>query len=82
LPTKKHLIETLKYYTEVFRLVWVSVLAVGGGSIGLLLGELDRIRVILALAGLMLLVPFLELLRRLNTHILQLLKKLEEDEDA
>ena len=82
MPTKKHLIETLKYYPEVFRLVWVSVLAVGGGSIGLLLGELDRIRVILALAGLMLLVPFLELLRRLNTHILQLLKKLEEDEDA
>ena len=82
MATKKHMIETLKYYTEVFRLVWISILALGGGSIGLLLGELNRIRVILALGGLILLLLFLELLRRINTHILQLLKNLEEDEDA
>ena len=52
------MIETLKYYTEVFRLVWISILALGGGSIGLLLGELNRIRVILALGGLILLLLF------------------------
>ena len=36
---ERYLTETLKYYTEVFRLMWISILAIGGGSIGLLLGE-------------------------------------------
>jgi len=34
------------------------------------------------MAGLILVILFLELLRRLHKHILQLLKNLEEDENA
>jgi len=55
---ERYLTERVKYYTEAFRLLWISVLAIGGGSIGLLLGERTSVRVILALAGLFLVVYF------------------------
>lgn len=76
------LTETVKYYTEVFRLVWVTILAIGGGSIGLLLGERTGVRLILAIGGLFLVALFLEMLRRLNRQIGELLKKLAEVKDA
>ena len=33
-------------YIELLRFVWVSILAVGGGSIGLLLGKLTMVKVL------------------------------------
>lgn len=74
--------EALKYYTEVFRLVWISILAIAGGTIGLLLGELSGLRVIAAIGGLLIVVSFLEVLRRLNRQIAGLLNKLKESKDA
>lgn len=74
--------ETSKYYTEVFRLVWVSILAIGGGSIGLLLGERTVVRAMLGLAGIVSVVILLEILRRLNKQISELLRKLKETKDA
>lgn len=79
---ERHLTETVKYYTEVFRLVWVSILAIGGGSVGLLIGERTSVRVIVAIAGLFLVGLLLEILRRLNRQIGRLLKKLMEVKDA
>jgi hypothetical protein len=79
---ERYLTETVKYYTEVFRLVWVSILAIGGGSIGLLLGERTSVRVILAIAGLSVVGLLLEIVRRLNRQIGGLLKKLREVKDA
>jgi hypothetical protein len=78
-PEERHLTETIKYYTEVFRLVWVSVLAVGGGAMGLLLGERTTTRVIFALVGLVLVGLLLEISRRLNKKIMTLLKRLKGD---
>lgn len=72
------LTETVKYYTEVFRLVWVSVLAIAGGSIGLLLGERAVLRVILGLAGISSIAILVEILRRLNKQIAELLEKMKE----
>ena len=72
----------MKYYTEVFRLVWVSILAIGGGAIGLLLGERTGVRVILAIAGLSVVGLLLEIVRRLNRQIGGLLKKLREVKNA
>ena len=82
MPEERYLTETIKYYTEVFRLVWVSALAVGGGSIGLILGERTSVRVVLAITALLLVVLLLEILRRLNRHIEALLKKLVEVKNA
>lgn len=79
---ERYLTEMVKYYTEVFRLVWVSILAIAGGSIGLLLGERTNVRVTLAIAGLILVGSLLEILRRLNRQISGLLKKLAEVKDA
>ena len=79
---EKYLTEAIKYYTEVFRLVWVSVLAIGGGSMGLLLGEPTVIRLTFAIVGLLLVVSLLEVLRRLNKQIGVHLKRIPEAKDA
>jgi hypothetical protein len=79
---ERYLAEALKYYTEVFRLVWVSILAIAGGTIGLLLGELSGLRIIAAIGGLVIVISFLEVLRRLNRQIGGLLSKLKESKDA
>ena len=51
MPEERYLTERIKYYTEVFRLVWVSALAIGGGSVGLLLGEPTVLRVVVGLVS-------------------------------
>ena len=73
---EKYLTEVVKYYTEIFRLVWISVLAIGGGSLGLLLGDSTGVKLIFAIVGLLLVASLLEGLRRLNTQIAVHLNKL------
>lgn len=82
MASERYLTETMKYYTEVFRLVWVSILAIGGGSISLLFGELTGLRLIIAIGGFLIVVSLLEVLRRLNRQIAGLLTKLRESKDA
>ena len=79
MPEERYLTERIKYYTEVFRLVWVSALAIGGGSIGLLLGEPTVLRVVVVLVGLLLVGSLLEGTRRLNKEIMGLVNKLKGD---
>ena len=74
---EKYLTETVKYYTEIFRLVWISVLAIGGGSLSLLLGDSTGIKLIFAIVGLLLVALLLDGLRRLNRQIGADLKKLQ-----
>ena len=73
---EKYLTEAVKYYTEIFRLVWISILAVGGGALSLLLGDATGIKLIFAMVGLLLVALLLDGLRRLNGHIGAHLKKL------
>ena len=73
---EKYLTEVVKYYMEIFRLVWISVLAIGGGSLSLLLGDSTGIKVIFAIVGLLLVALLLEGLRRVNKQIGAHLKKL------
>lgn len=79
MPEDRHLTERIKYYTEVFRLVWVSALAIGGGSIGLLLGEPTALRVVVGLVGLLLVGLLVEMLRRLNKEIMELVNRVKGD---
>ena len=44
--------ERIKYETELLKLMAIFVLAVGGGAIGLLLGDRTNFRLILGLSGL------------------------------
>lgn len=43
--------ERIKYATEILRLTWITVLAVGGGTASLLLNDLTDKRLILAGMG-------------------------------
>lgn len=79
MPEDRHLTERIKYYTEVLRLVWVSALAIGGGSIGLLLGEPTALRVVVGLVGLLLVGLLVEMLRRLNKEIMELVNRVKGD---
>ena len=45
--------ERIKYETELLRLVFVLIIAVGGGSLSLLLGSPTPLRLILAGAGIL-----------------------------
>ena len=46
--------ERIKYETELLKLMALFVLAVGGGTIGLMLGERTGIRLFLTLSGVLL----------------------------
>ncbi len=56
--------EKIKLHTEAFRLLWVTVLTVGGGSVGLFLGETTFKRLLFGLAGVGLTAVSGETLRR------------------
>lgn len=49
----------LKFLVEVFKLAWLSILGVGGGSIGLLLGPYDAQRYAWAGAGFVAMLAFI-----------------------
>ena len=51
MAAKERLTEDIKYAVELLRLIWLSLIAVGSGTIGLLLGDLTVRRVIFAGAG-------------------------------
>ena len=40
----------MKLYTEIFRLLWTTILTAGGGTVGLLLGEVTEKRWLFAVA--------------------------------
>ena len=64
---KDELTAQLRYFTETLRLVWLTLLAVGSGTVGLLLGDLTLRRVIFASVGVVVvgvLIAVIELLRR------------------
>ena len=70
--------EKIKLRTEAFRLLWVTVLTVGGGSMGLLLGEITLRRWLFGLAGAGLAVASAEMLRRVYRSIEREIQNLRE----
>jgi hypothetical protein len=75
---KEYLTERLKYLTEVFRLVWVSVLAIGGGTAGLWLGPHDFWRSAFTVAGVVVLGVLVGMGFRLDRAMKQVLTQLRE----
>lgn len=70
---KDRLTERIKFMTEMLRLAWLSLLAIGSGTVGLLLGELNARRSLFAAAGVLGVAFFLiyvgHLIRQIQTSI-------------
>jgi hypothetical protein len=75
---KERLIEQIKFMTEMLRLVWLSLLAVTSGTVGLLLGGLDARRLIFASVGVGVVALFLVYLGHLIRRIRITIDKLTE----
>jgi hypothetical protein len=43
--------ERIKYLIEVLRLCWLTLLAIGSGTLGILLGELNFVRMLFSALG-------------------------------
>ena len=70
--------EKIKLYTEIFRLLWLTILTAGGGTVGLLLGEVTPKRWLFAVAGASLTVVSGEILRRVYRSIQREIETLKE----
>jgi membrane protein YdbS with pleckstrin-like domain len=75
---KERLTEDLKYLTEVLRFTWLTLLAVGGGTVGLVLGDLNLYRRIAAGAGAVLMIVLIGIAVRLHQRIRARIESLEE----
>ena len=73
--------ERIKLYTEAFRLLWISGLTVGSGTVGLLLGEVTVKRWLFALAGAGLTIGGGETLRRVYRSIQKEIQNLKEEQN-
>lgn len=71
--------EQIKFEVEWLKLTAVAVLAVGGGSFGLLLGELTALRLVLAVSGLLATVGLMGEVLRQRRHLKALIEQLKEE---
>ncbi len=71
--------EQIKFEVEWLKLTAVAVFAVGGGSFGLLLGELKTLRLVLAVSGLLATVGLMGDVLRQQRHINALIAQLQEE---
>jgi hypothetical protein len=74
--------ERLKYYIEIFRLVWASLLLTGGGVVSLLLRERNTVTIALAIAGGVLMVVMAFALFLLDNRIRKSLHRMEEQKNG
>ncbi len=75
---KEHSTEFIKYSTELLRLTWLTLVAVVGSSISLLLGEPTTPRLVLAGAGGIATLGLLLIGWRLDRHIRDFILHLKE----
>ena len=69
--------ERIKFHTELLRFVVLAVFAIGGGSLGLLLGERSVFRVSLAISGLFVTLGLLVVGWRQGRRLQQLIEQLK-----
>jgi len=70
--------EEIKLSTELLRLVWVSALGIGGGTVGLVLGDLSALRILFAATGFAIVAGLGLVRQRLHRHIRGLIAQLKE----
>ena len=72
--------EQIKHETELLRLVWVTAVAVAGGALGLVLGNITPFRILLAGLGFLITIIFIAVIIRQETTIRRLLSHMREKE--
>jgi hypothetical protein len=77
--SKEALKEEIKFLTEIFRLLAILVLAIGGGTISLVLGEYTVLKVAFAAIGIVASIGLGMVRYRLQNHIRNPIKQLKED---
>lgn len=52
---EKEKVESIKYLIELIRLIWITILAIGGGSVGVLAGIVTGVgaKIVFAVVGLL-----------------------------
>lgn len=70
--------ERLKFETEVLKLLVLLGVALGGGSLGLLIGELTSLKLVLAAMGLPITVMMIVMVVRQYRKIRSIIKRAEE----
>jgi len=67
--SKEALKEEIKFLTEVFRLLWLTLLGVGGGTFSLMLGERTPLKDALIIGGVLAVVVLGSVIQKLQRHI-------------
>ena len=76
--SKEILKEEIKFLTEVFRLLWITLLGVGGGTISLGIGERTALKGALTVAGVVTFVLLGAVVQKLQQHIRRLIAQIAE----
>ena len=74
--------EEIKYETELLKLIWLTAVAVIGGSLGLLLAELSVLRAGLAGSGLTITVVLIVIAGRQDRQIRKLLQQMKKEQTS
>ena len=72
--------EQIKHETELLRLVWITTVALVGGTLGLVLGNITPLRILLAGLGFLITIIFIAVITRQETTIRRLLRHMREKE--
>jgi hypothetical protein len=78
MAAKEHLTEQIEYLNDLLRLFWVSLLAIGGGTASLLLGEFSILKIVFAAGGIVAIIVSTMIMRRLDSRIRELLEQPKE----
>ena len=77
--SKESLKEDIKFLTEVFRLLWITLLGVGGGTLSLLLAERTPLKNALIVAGVLTFGLLGSVIQKLQQHIRGLIVQIREE---
>jgi hypothetical protein len=75
---KDYLTERIKYFSDLLKLSCVFLIAIGGGTLSLLLGDLTKTKVVLALLGAGITIAFVVGVRMLDKQIRELIDRFKE----
>lgn len=70
--------EDIKFKTEIYRLLWITILGSGGGTVSLIVGGLTPVKVVFAAGGLTGILILIAFMQRLHQDIRGLIAQLEE----
>ncbi len=75
---KEYLTERIKYFGDLLKLSCVFLIAIGSGTISLFLSELTQLKIVLATAGMTLIIGFVIACWRIDRHLKALLESLRK----